>query len=181
MTDAPKEAKNDSPPHPETQVTPNNLVEVVHGLRLKLQETTDPRITVTKEKFEFIYMHLLEAASRIVKNYRAICTRNGLDPGKIRLYMVGGRVKGKPLKEDSDIDLLFCVENYRQSPENFQFARFPDAIDAYDFKLHLMNIIRKDMTKICEEMGLPDEFHVLSYGSTMPNQTPEDTLLLCED
>lgn len=121
-----------------------------------------------RAEFENIYCQLPEIGQRLLIEYQKIMAQFGLDPGEVRLYMVGGRVQGKPLSKDSDIDLIFAVENVGQSPG----ASVPDGgwgpLEAQDKKSDMCDDIRARLSEICNRLGIPNHFHILGYGSSLP-------------
>lgn len=142
-----------------------------HLVNLVNAHPTPEKLTEIKRKFEQIYTQLPEIATHILMEYSELLHKWDLDPGRVDLYMVGGRVKGKPLKEDSDIDLIIGVENPSQSAEVLLFDRFPgDPIAAMDFRLMLKQQILAKVNEACVQgvVPVPNEFHILNYGTTVP-------------
>ena len=126
--------------------------------------------------FEKVYEQLAETADQIVDMYRATLRKYNLNPGEIRLNMVGGRVKGKPLKEESDIDLIFQTSNRSEDAETLQLTRFKNPLDAQDFRIDLKTEILQGIKTICLERGIPNLFHVLSFGQSIPEEPRIDSL-----
>lgn len=141
-----------------------------------------PELQTVKEKFETIYRKLPEAAAQITRIYHDTLTHHKLNPGQIRLYMVGGRIQGKPLREDSDIDLMIAAQYPNQTPEALMLDRFEDPMDAMDFRIGLKQKILKDINEMCksESFQIPNEFHVLSFGAKIPEdkENTENSLLI---
>ena len=88
-----------------------------------------------------------------------------VDVGKLSVYMVGGRVIGKPLSSHSDIDQIFAVEK----PISKAFKENYELRQAWVKKrIELL----KSMAKLCEENGIsniirtdvPGRFQVLHAG-----------------
>ena len=67
-----------------------------------------------RERLEAALPHLPEIGRSYANLLRTFCNELQLNPGKIRVYLVGGRVYGKPLAETSDFDLVLTVENPNQ-------------------------------------------------------------------
>lgn len=134
------------------------------------------------EEFEKIYKKLPEAANRIIEEYKLLCDKWHLEPGRIKLYMVGGRIKGKPLSIDSDIDLLICVENPKKSPSAMLYDRFKEdpASEALDFHSYLITEVHAILPRICDELGIPKQFHLMEEGGHFPEKAMDnsDTSLL---
>src|SRR4051794_32128336 len=95
-------------------------------LESKLSVGPEPGIQSVAIEFRNVYEHLSEAASRIIVSYKDILAGAGFNPGRVRLYMGGGRLKGKPLREDSDIDLFFTVDNTQESLNGKRQQRYAD-------------------------------------------------------
>src|SRR5688572_12450577 len=89
-------------PESKTENQPLNVDSLL--IKLREQEIEDVELSKTKVEFEKVYENLHELGQRIVNGYHKTCKALGRHPGNVRLYMVGGRVQGKPLKTDSDID-----------------------------------------------------------------------------
>lgn len=142
-----------------------------HLINLLNAHPTPEKLIEIKRKFEQIYTQLPEIATHILTEYNQLLHKWDLDPGRVNLYMVGGRVKGKPLKEDSDIDLIIGVENPSQSAEVLLFDRFPgDPIAAMDFRLMLKQQLLAKVNAVCAQrvIPVPNEFHILNYGTKVP-------------
>lgn len=86
--------------YPEDQIPPG---ENLDSLRAKLPKR--------REKMKSTLLKISEISRHMVNTYRTICERNGMDPGRISVYIVGGRVREKPLQHSSDIDVVFTTEN----------------------------------------------------------------------
>ncbi len=67
-----------------------------------------------RERLEAALPHLPEIGRDYANLLRAFCDKLQLNPGKIKVYLVGGRVYGKSLVETSDFDLVLTVENPSQ-------------------------------------------------------------------
>ncbi len=174
MTERPAENQ----PAPEASVAPATLVQnSINELRRKLTETTDPTLKDVQLRFDAIYEKLPSLALAMLAAFKEVCQKNGYKPGKIQLWMVGGRVQGKPLKADSDIDLIFAVEHPGEGPEKEPFHRFADADNAADHKIITKRAIKQAVSDVCSTSGVPDEFHILSYGSPLASAAPDQLLL----
>lgn len=165
MESAEKEQKNID----EKSVLPYPAELLSKELLARQNATNHPqKVVATKEEFERIFEKLHSASNAIIRKYRERLGRYNLNPGEIRLYMLGGRVRGAPLEVDSDLDLYFCVERPLQSANALLLNRFEDPTDALLFRNSLQEQILKDVSKICEELGIPNKFHILSFGNKLP-------------
>ncbi|VVC71930.1 Uncharacterised protein [uncultured archaeon] len=119
--------------------------------------------------------------------------RENLDPGEIRVYLVGGRVTGKRLREDSDIDVIIAVQDVSKSlganADSFMKALGGnDHMHAWDIKLGLMADLVGEPTvnkpgivpMFCKELGIANKFHVLEFGDPFFKELnkPGDYLLV---
>lgn len=133
----------------------------------------------TRVKFEQLYQKLPEFAERITKDYFEIMKQNYRNPGEVRLYMVGGRVKDQPLKDTSDIDLVFAVETEKQGAESFLFDRYPgDASSADSERLGLKTSILQAIAKESASLKIANEFQTLSFGRSIPENPDQNKMLL---
>jgi hypothetical protein len=157
-----------------------NPKDIPNFLLSKLDTDTNAnRFPETREKLVYAYKQLPAFSEKAVNAYYHLCAQYNLDPGEIRLYMVGGRVRGTPLKEDSDIDLVFAVENYQQSIEHLHFDRFSDPGDAQQFKIDRMLEINTRVFAISHELGIAKgTMHILGYGDKFPQTDIRKDILL---
>jgi len=161
-------------------------------LKASLEHVVDPKLQDTVQRFNKIYDKLPEAATMIAERYHQILAESPLhlNPGEVRVYLVGGRVKDKPLKEDSDIDLVITVSDPSQSMEpNIRSISMlkekygEDWSTGYYYMKGLPGkMVEKDgaVRQICKELGMPDEIHVLFFGNHMPDSInkPGEYLLM---
>ncbi len=159
----------------QKQAKVDQMLEQVRALREGPH--TSLNLKKTAEDFEKVYPRLLEFSDHLIQRYQEIANRYRLNPGEIRLYMVGGRVRGTPLKEDSDIDLIFAVENPGSSLGRIPFERFSDPLEAWDFKLDRMKELLADVSKISNQLGVRNLFHILSLDVKIP----EDDLIVTQE
>gem|GEM_PF-4402977 len=88
------------------------------------------------------YEVLPDTARHLLFAYVKLTKKIGLNVGEIRLYWVGGRVKGNPLRPFSDIDLIFEVQKpngqYSVSPEQTHdfYARMMFFLSGRRFIMH---------------------------------------------
>ena|SRR5258708_596677 len=161
--------ENSSDPKPQEQ----------NALQLKLAELSElikkdgaEELKEARENFLKIYESLPIIGERLIIEYKKICASLGKDPGEIKLYMVGGRVVGKPLKPDSDIDLIFSVQNHQGSLETV--SKSVDPQSALDMRQGSWDKLRYFLDQTCRDLGVVNLFHILNYGTT---NLPEGLLL----
>lgn len=158
-------------PYPGTSLT-NFLLEKQNSNPIEASAET-------KKKFEQLYQKLPEFAERITKDYFDIMQKNYRNPGEIRLYMVGGRIKGQPLKDSSDIDLVFAVENERGGAERALFDRYPgDASSANSERLGLKKELMEVIAQESAALQISNEFQTLSFGRIFPENPDPNKMLL---
>jgi predicted nucleotidyltransferase len=68
------------------------------------------KIAETRKELSDTFSKFSSIIPAFVQEYRNALAVNGLDPGRITVYMVGGRVEGTPCAAGSDIDLMFAFE-----------------------------------------------------------------------
>ncbi len=171
---------DENPPAPEHQnLPPDTLMVKIGELREKLKDAVDPSLEDIRTRLDAIYERLPELAPKILDIYKAVCAKNGFKPGRVQLWMIGGRVQGKPLKADSDIDLVFAMERRDLGPAAMVVRHLKDVEDGEDCKTQTRKEIVTGVKELCRESQVPNEFHILEYGSAFLNPAP-DRLLLAE-
>jgi hypothetical protein len=140
--------------------------------RQTLPENASDELIACAKDFETIYRFLPEIAKELADYYKKFDEMNGGNPGAVVLLMGGGRLKGKPLSLDSDIDLFLGIENIMESIEGPLNA---------DNALHALQVyhkqeIRKYAHQLCKKYGVKNKFHILGYDGEIP-----DTLEVKED
>ncbi|MBF0123351.1 MAG: hypothetical protein HQL21_08125, partial [Candidatus Omnitrophica bacterium] len=96
-----------------------------------------------------IYPHLVPLAQGLVRAYASLARTFDLDPGKVQLRMVGGRVRGKPLKGTTDIDFIFSVEYPKTALSSVNARKLGGTVAEMDRKLS--GFLRKEIAAL----GLP--------------------------
>lgn len=138
-----------------------------HLLDLLNINPTPENLKPLKLELEKIFGQLPKVATEILTTYSSLLEKYNLDPGGLSLYMTGGRVNGKPLKEDTDIDLIIGVERSRQSAESSFEGHFPDPQQADQFKKTLQRKTLNEVERICKVKGIPNKFHILNFGAEL--------------
>lgn len=135
-----------------------------------------------KLEFENIFLKLPELATEILTTYDSILKKYNLNPGNMRLYMVGGRLKGKPLTSESDIDLLIWAEDPTQSADSMFKDLIPDNPQSSDeFRKTLQRSTLEQIKEICHKNKIPNKFHILNFGTGIKqenNQNKSESLLI---
>lgn len=80
-----------------------------------------------RERLEKAVPSLPEIGKRYAALTRTFCERLHLNPGKMRVYLVGGRVRGKPFTETTDFDLVITVEHVGQGLQVHESDSFAQA------------------------------------------------------
>jgi hypothetical protein len=106
------------------------------GVYQELLKRSDGNFTGNEEtikRFEPLYKKLHSLATQIGSAYSDVSKLYGLNPGKIDIVLGGGRAKGKPFKEDSDLDIFFYIENPSENLDSLPLAKYPkDPLRAMD-------------------------------------------------
>lgn len=69
-----------------------------------------------REKLERIAKKLPEIADLLLEKFRDLVRMEGLDAGVLTLFVVGGRVRGTPIKDNTDFDVVISAENRLRPP-----------------------------------------------------------------
>ena len=125
-----------------------------------------------------IYRKLHTLGRDIGAAYAGVCKSYGLNPGKIDVVLGGGRAKGKPFKEDSDLDLFFYIQNPTQRLDSIRFDKHSDPLEAQDEQIVKMQQLLKKVKDVCNNHQVPDEFHIMGYGTTIPEYYAEKAQIL---
>lgn len=64
-----------------------------------------------KEKLKRIARRLPEIAELLLGKFRNLAKNEGLNADTLTLFVVGGRVRGTPIKDNTDFDLVISAEN----------------------------------------------------------------------
>ena len=94
-----------------------------------------------------------------------------MDPGLKGLYIVGRRVKGKPIAYDGDIAISMVVENPMESIESLRAISDRNGFSmdlAHQRKLIAMKYLKESISKICDDLSIQNKFDTLSFGSAFP-------------
>lgn len=92
-----------------------------------------------------------------------------IDVGPIDVYMVGGRVVGKTLSAESDIDLKFAFG------KSLSFQNL-SGMEGKEWTGLKKKLLHEDFARLCEERGIPNHngypgrFQILGWG----NETPQE-------
>lgn len=156
----------------KTQITPSEqLIELLN--KSKTPENLKEKVREFKE----IYKQIENIGSNFIEKYRLLHEKFSLDPGQIQLYLVGGRVKAKPLNKGTDIDLVICVEFPRKSAGNLHDGPW-DVETAGYIQLSLKREIKKALNEVCKSKGLTNHFHILEYGKSLPEKINTEKAIL---
>ncbi len=139
---------------------------------LRLAESdARPEFAEINTVFSNIYKKLPEFSEIFLKEYGKKAQELKLDPGLKGLYIVGGRVKGKPISDDSDIDIFMVVENPMESIESLKSISDRNGSDmstAHQLRLIAIKSLKDSISIICKNLGIPNKFDTLSFGSAFP-------------
>jgi len=96
------------------QVRNQEIERLIRDAREVMSSADGEVNLLIKKKAELliqIYPKLVVFAQRLVHAYSQLAKEYELNPGKIQLRMVGGRIRGKKIGAMTDLDLIFSVAN----------------------------------------------------------------------
>lgn len=141
-------------------------------------DVDENKIAQTRAELKDTFSKLHLVIPDFVREYRKGLEELGLDPGKITVYQVGGRVTGTPLCSGSDIDLCFAFEK----------PMYPLHM-IVDCKLRL-KLLHEIYPQICAVRGIrllvrgaktyPGRFQIVEWGQKSP-QDLEKFVLSAEE
>ena len=129
--------------------------------------------SLLNKEFTNIYSALPKFAERLLDAYVATASSINLDVKDLGVYMVGGRVKGKPISQDSDIDIFIVTDTPDSSIESLKRIAYKNNCSmsqAKECRMNAMKSIRASIDRICNDLGIPNKFDVLSFGSRFPKE-----------
>lgn len=119
-----------------------------------------------------VYKKIHTIALEIGRAYKETSETYGLHPGQTDVVLGGGRVKGKPFKEGSDLDIFFYVQDQSQGLDSIN----PDSLDEQNTR---MRQLTDKIEEICRKRNVADVFHVMGWGAAIPQRyNPQSQLLL---
>ena len=137
------------------------------------QEATEE----TREELRKTFERFPELIDEFISIYQAELKQAGIEPGDIQLFMVGGRVSGKPLKASSDIDLLWGFDK-PISP----YANKDSHLDISTWIALRQKVLFEKFTKVCEKFNIPNHhrhpgrFQFFNWGGEKSIQEMEESL-----
>lgn len=126
-----------------------------------------------------VYKKLHSISLVIGGAYKKIAAQYGLQPGKVEVVLGGGRAKGEPFKEGSDLDIFFHIENPDQNVDSLPITKYPsNPVGAMDEKNIKMQSLQRKVGNICTEQHIPNHFHIMGWGAPIPKEYEQDSQLL---
>lgn len=107
-----------------------------------------------KEMLSKTAEHLSQIADRLLKKFRELTLEQGLDAGTITFFVVGGRVRATPIKDNTDFDIVLTAEN-RLNP------RGDKTTITYKQRHAIWDSLNKEIEPIFHELGLKYEKGVI--------------------
>lgn len=98
-------------------------------------DTLRAKVPARRERIQSVLARISDAAKEVVGAYRQICVEEGLEPGRHRFYVIGGRIRQKPLQHSSDVDALITFENIAQALQPYRKLGGGDELDIIDKKI----------------------------------------------
>lgn len=74
-------------------------------------EFTGNEAQARKEKLERVARQMPTIAKKVLDVFAGLAHAEGLEPGKLAFYVVGGRVNATPIKESTDFDVVIAAEH----------------------------------------------------------------------
>ena len=143
----------------------------VSELLRRAESDQRPEFAEINAIFSNIYKNLPAFSDRFLEEYARKAKELKLNPGLKGLYIVGGRVKGKPIAYDSDIDIFMVVENPTESIESLRAISDCNGFSmdlAHQRRLIAMKSLKESISVICDNLGIQNKFDTLSFGSAFP-------------
>lgn len=137
---------------PENVIHPSVdfLIDQLH--KSGFQEDFHGEVAIARrEKLERIAKKLPDIANRLLTTFRTLAKAEGLDPGVLTFYCVGGRVLGTPIKEGTDFDVVIAAEQ-RLNP----FAK--DSTMTVAQRHAIARALYTEIPEIFASLGLGDEY-----------------------
>jgi hypothetical protein len=139
---------NETPNDPYTNI-PQGLIpegESADSMRARLPEQ--------REKIHAVFRDIEDICANISERYMQTCSEYGLRPKNFRVYVVGGRIRQKPLLHTSDVDVVFTTEDQKES---LQPDYTKDSEDLRQRKQNARTAFIKDLEDFFEERGLTEK------------------------
>lgn len=137
-------------------------------------------MAVRKEKLMKIAEKVPEIAEHILKSFQEMLQEKGIDGGKLPLYLVGGRVREAPIKDNTDFDFVISAEN-SLAP----WTKEP--IISLKQRHEIGHKIYTEIEKVFENLGLTDVyekgiFEIKGLGEKTSSKVEqgEDVMKICE-
>lgn len=126
-----------------------------------------------------IYNQFPQLARSIMDAYLSVAKNYGLLPKEARLYLVGGRVKGTQIAADSDLDLVFSVDDPQASFEAFRNAEEQEALDLLQRNNDATEELANRIKRIFKETGLSEglvgtRIHIAHMGNEFAQSNISD-------
>ena len=120
--------------------------ETADSLRAKLPER--------RERIRSAFSNISEIGSDVIATYKKICAEKELNPGIVRLYIVGGRIYQKPLSHGSDIDVVITVDQPAQGLQPIYDMKNPEPDDLRYRKIEARRIFMKELETVLDKHDL---------------------------
>jgi|GEM_PF-4964331 len=91
----------------------NNLIDTKPNPALISKGVAQLQVSERRQMVQSIFINIEAAATEIAAAYRKACAQIGMNPGAIRVYVVGGRLQ-KDLQPRSDVDFYITLDDELQ-------------------------------------------------------------------
>ncbi len=113
-----------------------------------------------------IFDKLPDLSRGMLDIYKTTLDEFRLSAGHMKIYAVGGRVKGTPLKVGSDIDIVFAAQKPNQMIEQPEGVWSAQAHWAHEIDVLQSELIGKFREK-CAQSDVSYKFHIVNFGSPL--------------
>ncbi len=132
--------------------------------RQTLPKKSSEEIVELARQFEMTYQKLPKLGYDLVCKYKEKRISYGLNPGIVILFVGGGRVNGKPLSLESDLDLFIGVENPKAS--FFPTRERPYKLENTKFKQEIIAYFKNELIKKYKLEFFSERFQIWNWGET---------------
>ena len=156
---------------PDIVLVSRHLAELIERARISAGED-EQAAAGAREEIKKTIESFPQLIPTFAKAYKKALLEHRIETGKMSIYMVGGRTTDKPIKADSDIDLVFAFDK-PPSPNSHSKNRNAE-LESSEWISLRKELLEKNFTKICTELNIPNHgqypgrFQILNWGEQTP-------------
>lgn len=105
-----------------------------------------------KEKLDRIAEQLPAIGARLLQRFRALTEEEQLNPGTLTFYVVGGRVRATPIRENTDYDVVIAAEK-KLTPFSLKHATI-----THEQRQKIARALIADIEPIFLALGLQEDY-----------------------